>query len=252
MIESFAIDTVTPWVALVAFALAGAVKGLVGMGLPLTAISIMVSVVSPREAIPLIVVPVIVTNLWQVVQGGALRGVVARFWAMNVAACAGIWIGTVALFAVDPALLAAGLGGVVAIYSLINLLAVRLRLPAAAERRWGPAVGLLSGFLTGTTGSVGIPLVVFFQAIGFDRDTYLRAISLVFLVSGLFLGAALIGRGAFGWTQAAASTAVLAPSLAGMWLGQRLSARLSQERFRTCVYLILLVIGGHLIAKAIV
>ncbi|MGE0747334.1 MAG: sulfite exporter TauE/SafE family protein [Rhodospirillales bacterium] len=251
MIESFALDPVTLAVALGAFALAGAVKGLVGMGLPLTAISIMVTVVSPLEAIPLIVVPVIVTNIWQVVQGGALASVVARFWAMNVAACAGIWLGTIVLFALDPALLAAGLGAVVFAYSLINLLAVQVRLRPQAERRWGPAVGLLSGFLTGTTGSVGIPLVVFFQAIGFDRDTYLRAISLIFLVSGVFLGATLIGRGAFGWPQAAASTAALAPALAGMWVGQKLSGRLSPERFRACVFAVLLVVGAHLIAKTL-
>lgn len=252
MIESLAFESGTLWVALGAFALAGAVKGLVGMGLPLTAISIMVSVVEPRQAIPLVVVPVIVTNIWQVVQGGRLGPIVARFWAMNAAACVGIWIGTMVLFAVDPALLAAGLGAVVSIYALINLLAVRIRLPASAERPWGPAVGLLSGFLTGTTGSVGVPPVVFFQALRMDKDTYLRAISLFFLVSGVFLGGSLIARGAFGWAEAAASAAVLAPSMAGMWVGQKLSGRLSQERFRACVLFVLLIVGGHLIAKAII
>jgi uncharacterized membrane protein YfcA len=251
MINHVALESATVWVAALAFVLAGGVKGLVGMGLPLTAISILVSVVEPRQAIPLIVIPVIVTNVWQVVQGSRLAALAARFWAMNVAACIGIWIGTMVLFAVDPVLIAATLGGVVTAYSLINLFAVRIRLPARAERPWGPAVGLLSGFLTGTTGSVGVPLAVFFQAIGLDKDTYLRAISLIFLVSGLFLGASLIERGAFGWTEAAASTAALAPSLAGMWLGQKLQGRLSQERFRTCVFGVLLIVGVNLIGKAI-
>ena len=51
--------------------------------------------------------------------------------------------------ALDPALLAAALGVVAFGYALINLTAVDIRLPARAERRWGPAVGLLSGFITG-------------------------------------------------------------------------------------------------------
>ncbi|MBM3485584.1 MAG: sulfite exporter TauE/SafE family protein [Alphaproteobacteria bacterium] len=244
------LDTVLVVTAIAAFFLAGIVKGIIGMGLPLTSISIMVTVLDPRTAIPLVVIPAIVTNIWQVVQGNRAIEILRRFWPIALAASLGVWVGTAILFAVNPLILVAGLGAIVAAYSLINLFAVRIRIAPRAERRYGPVVGFVSGIITGMTGSVGLPPAMFFQALGMDKDTYLRAISLIFLVSGVFLGLALISHGGFNAPVALASALLLLPALAGMRIGQLLSAILSQERFRQIVFAFLLVVGLNLIAKA--
>lgn len=253
MIDRLAeLDTTLVVTAIAAFFVAGTVKGIIGMGLPLTSISIMVTVIDPRTAIPLVVIPAIVTNIWQVVQGNRAIEILRRFWPMALAASLGVWVGTAILFAVDALLLVAGLGALVAVYSLINLFAIRIRIAPSAERPYGPAVGFLSGIITGMTGSVGLPPAMFFQSLGMDKDTYLRAISLIFLVSGAFLGIALTSHGGFDRAVALASAFLLLPALAGMRIGQWLSALLSQERFRQIVFAFLLVVGVNLIAKAVV
>ncbi|MGH6618221.1 MAG: sulfite exporter TauE/SafE family protein, partial [Alphaproteobacteria bacterium] len=52
-----------------AFLFAGTVKGTIGAGLPLASIPILALVMEPAMAVSLTIVPVIVTNVWQALQG---------------------------------------------------------------------------------------------------------------------------------------------------------------------------------------
>ena len=66
------------------------------------------------------------------------------------------------------------------------------------------------------------------------------------------MGRALIAEGALTVTAAAIGTAALLPSFAGMWLGQLLGARMSQEVFSKSVFGLLILIGANLIRRAFV
>jgi uncharacterized protein len=243
------VDTTVLATAAVAFLVAGGVKGVIGLGLPLTAIAILGLVLGLREAIPLLVIPVLITNLWQVLQGGDLTGLFRRFWSMNLLLGVGTWIGTVILFRVDPGPLAVLLGVVVVAYAILNLLAKKLTVRPGTESVWAPTVGFVSGVLTGTTGSVGAPVAMYLQALELDKDAFVQAVALSFFIAAIFWIAALLSQGAFTQTVALWSTAALAPSVAGMWVGQRLRDRLSQRVFRKGVFVFLLVLGGNLILK---
>ena len=237
--------------AAVAFLLAGCIKGMIGLGLPMVAVAILGSFISLREAIPLIVIPVLLTNTWQVLQGGELMALFRRFWPLNLTMCVGIWIGTALLFRIDPLILSAVLGVIVIGNSLVNLFAVRVRVPRRSERMLGPPVGLVVGVLTGTTGSVGASLAMYMQALDLRKEAFLQAISLSFLIGGVIWITALINQGALDTRTALLSIAALVPSFAGMWLGQVVRNQLSEDRFRTGVFIFLALIGLNLIRKGL-
>ena len=67
------------------FVLAGLVKGVVGLGLPTVAVGLLGIVMAPREAAALLVVPSLVTNVWQLAAGPAFGPLVRRLWPMLVA-----------------------------------------------------------------------------------------------------------------------------------------------------------------------
>ncbi len=238
--------------ATAAFLFAGCVKGVIGLGLPLTAISVLTTVIGIREAMPLIIVPVMVSNLWQVLQGGAPGALFRRFWSLNLMLAAGVWGGTVLLFVIDQGLVAAGLGVVVILYSLINIFAIHIRLPAGREGLLSPVVGFLSGVLTGLTGSIGVPVAIYFQALALARETFLQAISLSFFLTSFFWAGALIDQGALNPRTAAIGAAALIPALAGMWFGQKIRLHLSQEVFSKGVFVFLIIVGANLIRKGVV
>ena len=63
------------------FLLAGAVKGVIGMGLPTVSLAILTATVGLHAAMALMVVPSFVTNLWQAMVGGHGRAILARLGA---------------------------------------------------------------------------------------------------------------------------------------------------------------------------
>ncbi len=97
----------------IAFFFGGLVKGVVGMGLPLTAIALMTIVLELEIAIPLLVIPIIATNLLQAIQGGRFLELIKMFWGMLLAALLGIFIGAYSLYRLDPTYLLIGLGMIV-------------------------------------------------------------------------------------------------------------------------------------------
>ena len=76
-----------------AFLLAGITKGVIGLGLPTGAIGLLGLLMTPAQAAAILVVPSLVTNVWQVAAGGELLALVRRMWPMLAGICIGTFIG---------------------------------------------------------------------------------------------------------------------------------------------------------------
>ena len=236
---------------MIALFVAGGVKGVIGLGLPLTAISIIGAVVDLRTAIAYIAIPVVATNLYQAFDGGRTPEMLRKYWVINLCSVAGTVVGTQILFVVDPRILITLLGGVVILYVAINASRFRIRISDRAAPWAAPPLGILSGLLTGPTGSVGIPIALYLQARDVDKESFLRAIALTFLISSSVLVLALLEKGAISRESAIISAVSLVPAFAGMAVGQRLRGRLSEDRFRVFVFMFLLIAAVNLIRKGI-
>lgn len=230
---------------------AGGVKGVIGLGLPLTAISIIGAVTDLRSAIAFIAIPVVATNLYQAFEGGRALEMLRKYWSINLCSVIGTVAGAQILFLVDPDILITLLGIVVIVYVAINATRFRIRISDRGAPWAAPPLGLLSGLLTGTTGSVGIPIALYLQARGVDKESFLRAIALTFLISASMLVLALVEKGAINQENAGISAISLIPAFVGMTIGQRLRAYLSEDRFRLFVYVFLLIAAANLIRKGL-
>lgn len=235
----------------VAFIVAGAIKGAIGVGLPTTAIAILGTGLSLREAIPLLIVPSLVANIWQVARGGAFLDLLRRFWLLNTLACLGVWLGTVLLFRIDPSLLSGLLGLVIVTYSVMGLFAYAPTVPPHREAILTPIVGIGAGLLTGTTGSLLMPLMVYLQALGLDKDRFVQAAGLSLLIGTVAWAGSLAQQGAMDERALLLSGIALIPTLIGMAFGQWVRDRLSQTLFRKIVYVFLLALGVNLVFSSL-
>ena len=66
----------------VAFVVAGIAKGAIGMGMPPIAIGLMSLAVPLESAIAIMIVPTMVTNVWQAIYGGHFKPLMRRFGSM--------------------------------------------------------------------------------------------------------------------------------------------------------------------------
>jgi uncharacterized membrane protein YfcA len=236
----------------VAFIIAGAIKGAIGVGLPTTAIAILGTGLSLREAIPLLIIPSLVANIWQVARGGAFRDLLRRFWLLNTLACIGVWLGTVLLFRIDPGLLSGLLGLVIVAYAVMGLFAYAPTVPPHREAILTPIVGIGAGLLTGTTGSLLMPLMVYLQALGLNKDRFVQAAGLSLLIGTIAWAGSLAQQGAMGERALLLSGIALIPTLIGMVFGQWVRDRLSQALFRKIVYVFLIGLGVNLVFTSLV
>jgi uncharacterized protein len=216
------------------FLCAGMVKGVVGMGFQVVGMGLLGLMMPVVEAAALIVMPSLVTNVWQMLVGLHLPALSRRLVSMMIGVCLGT-----------------ALGAVLLIYGAASLMAVRFSVPAAAERWLSPLIGAITGVLTGATGVFVIPSVPYLNSLGLSKDALIQALGLSFTVSTIALGIGLYAHGQFQLAAATTSLAAVAPAVAGMWLGQRLRHALSPEKFRFWFFVTLVLLGAYMLLRAL-
>jgi uncharacterized membrane protein YfcA len=231
----------------VVFVLAGMVKGVTGMGLPTVAMALLGLVMPPLQAAAILVVPSLLTNVWQMLERQGLYANWLRLRPMLLGVCAGTLAGG-ALFARGDG--RAVLGIALVLYALLGLSSWQWRVRAEQEPWLGPLVGIATGVLTAVTGVFVLPAVPYLQALRLEKEALVQAMGLSFTVSTLALAVMLAGHGA--WEPADAGMSFLAqlPALAGLALGGWLRGRLTPQLFRRCFFATLLVLGGHMALSA--
>ena len=227
------------------FMLAGFVKGVVGLGLPTVAMGLLSLAMAPVQAASLLIVPSMVTNIWQLAAGPALRALLRRLWPLLAACMAGTVAGGM-LLPLDggqwPLVL---LGLALMAYALAGWFALRLHVAPQHEGWLGPVMGAATGLVTAATGVFVMPAVPYLQGLGLARDELVQALGLAFTASTIALAASLALQGQWSMGAAGASAWALAPALGGMLAGQWLRARISQNLFRKCFFAGLFALGLH-------
>ncbi len=236
----------TTFTLLAVFALAGFVKGVTGMGLPTVAMGLAGALVGPLAAAGLLLVPSLITNVWQLLAGGGLLPLLRRFGTMMAGIVGGTLAGSTFLARGEAGASTAALGLALALYALVALLAPPFRVPPRAERFASPLVGLATGLVTGATGVFVIPAVPYIQSLGLARDDLVQALGLSFTVSTLALAAGLALHGAVPAASLGTSVLLVVPALLGMAAGQRLRARIAPALFRRIFLVGLLALGAEM------
>ncbi len=236
------------------FVLAGFTKGVIGLGLPTISMGLLAIVLPAPEAAALLILPSLVTNVWQMVDGPHLRTVLHRLWPMNVGVCLGTWAGAAFVAGLGGPWGAVALGVALMAYAASGLASLRLAVSRAAEAWLGPLTGVVTGAITSATGVFVIPAVPYMQAIGLTKDELVQALGLSFAVSTLALAVALagtMGTRAFAWDLVWPSLAAVVIALAGMRLGQAVRTRLAPAAFRFWFFAGLLALGTYLAARGL-
>jgi uncharacterized membrane protein YfcA len=233
------------------FLLAGMVKGVIGLGLPAVTIGVLTVAFDLPSAMSLLLVPSLVTNLWQASVGGHSKVILLRLSPFLVMATVMVWVGAQALTRIDPSLLTALLGVLLVTYSMVTLRGIQLTIPARHETWVGTLAGAANGVLTGMTGSSVVPGVMFLQAIGLPRDMLIQAMGMLFTASTLALAVALQIANILTIEHGIPSVGAVAPAILGMILGQRVRSTLSERRFRKVFFMALLVLGAYIVASVL-
>jgi uncharacterized membrane protein YfcA len=243
-------ETATPGlIALltVSLVIAGLVKGMIGVGMPIVAFPLLSMLVDMPTTVMLLSMPMVLSNIPQALEGGLVGQTLWSLAPVLVGMMPGVWIGVAVLLNVDPAVAKIVAGAVVILVAALTLLAPKLRIK---QRLVGP-VGLGAGFCGGMLGGIaalsGPLVIIFLLAKGLRGRAFTKEASMFLMVSSVLLAAALTSSHQFDRRDVLISTLATAPVVVGMLVGQKVRDAVPVNAFRKLVVLAVLLSGAQLV-----
>jgi uncharacterized membrane protein YfcA len=233
------------------FLLAGLIKGVIGMGLPVVVLAFLGSTLGVREALTIMLIPGIATNTYQALAGPAFGMLLGRLWSFLAAAAVGIWFGVGILAGAKSETMVALLGVTLCTYCLVSVLRAQMPPPGRREPWISPLMGGLGGVMFGMTGIIIVPGILYLQTLGFRRDVFVQALGIIFVTITLALGTSLIGRSLMTQDLVLMSLTALVPTATGLALGQRYRHHISEERFKRIFFVALFIIGLDMLRRSL-
>src|SRR5207247_2306341 len=125
-------------------------------------------------------------------------------------------------------------------------------LVAPSWGRWlsGP-VGRVAGVVGGVTNVPSLPLILYFYALGMEKDEFVRSIAVTFLAYKLVQLVSLVTVGLLDGRLFGASLALTAVAVGAFALGLRVQDRLDARAFNRAVLVFLSAIGVWLVVRAL-
>lgn len=233
-----------------AFLLAGFVKGVIGLGLPTVSMGLLAVTMPPSQAIAIVIVPAIVTNIWQTFGGPHLRDIMRRLWPLMLGTVAGIWLNAGLLTGPYAPYGTVVLGTLLVIYAILGLSKLNFKVARRDEKWIGGIAGLITGVVSAATGVQVIPSMPYMQAIGMEKDELVQALGVFFTVATIALAFNLTTTGLLTAATALPGAIAMAASFAGMFIGQAVRNRMQPEMFRRWFLIAMIFLGIYLAASA--
>jgi hypothetical protein len=233
------------------FLLAGFVKGVVGLGLPTVSMGLLAVTMAPSQALAIVIVPAVVTNIWQTFVGPYLRDIMRRLWPLLAGTVIGIFLNRGSLTGPYAHYIPIALGIILVLYAILGLSQFKLSVEPRREKWVGGVVGLITGVISAATGVQVIPSMPYLQAIGMEKDELVQALGVFFTAATLALSVNLTASGLLSAATALPGGIAMACSFAGMFIGQAVRTRLPAEAFRRWFLYAMILLGFYLAGEAI-
>ena len=222
-----------------------------GIGLPTTALSLMTLFLDPRTAIALVLVPMTVSNLWQVHRSGEIRRTAARYSPFVVALVASIALALLLTRDVNAKVLLGCLGVAILLFVIVNLTKWAPRIPQHLDRVAQIIAGCFAGAMGGLTAVWAPPMALYLASRDAGKDEFVRATGFLIFFGSIPLAAGYVLQGFVTWSVFWISLAALVPTFAGFAVGEKLRGQLSEEGFRKVLLAFFFVMGVNLLRRAI-
>jgi len=232
------------------FLLAGFVKGVIGLGLPTVSMGLLAVAMAPAHALAIVIVPGILTNIWQTFAGPYFLSIVKRLWPLLLGLAVGIRLNAGMMTGPYARYGTVLIGVLLVIYAIVSLRKFAITVRPQDEKWIGGAIGLTTGIISAATGVQVIPSMPFLQALGMKKDELIQALGVFFTVATLVQAFNLSAAGLLDASTALPGVIALASSFTGMAIGQAVRTRLEPDSFRRWFLISMIVLGIYLAGVA--
>lgn len=229
--------------------LAGAVKGVVGFGVPTISLAILLTMGYHENIWPVIAIACFFTNIWQALSGPYLVELFEKLYFFLMVSFVTTFSVNLMFGAQHPDLSKLILGITICLYLGFRFFARNVTLSVSHHYSSTTMIGFAQGAVTGISGSFLLPVVPFMQLLMDEREKYIQALGVVFCNMAIALSCSLVIKGDFTQSVSALCIAGSVAALSGMHFGKIYRRKMPKAHFEKAVLTTMLVVGVILIAK---
>ena len=170
------------FISLFIFFLGGLVKGTIGVGLPMVTLTLLSFLFDMKDSISFILIPVILTNLFQMLDGKNLQSIFKQTKFFLVSSVIFIIPGFLILRAINSKTILLILASLLIINSCLVLFNKIIVLKKYKSFQVQFIIGGLTGMTTGITSIYTIPFVFLIQSLKFNKDKLIQLMGLTFFL----------------------------------------------------------------------
>ncbi|MDA8585616.1 sulfite exporter TauE/SafE family protein [Rhodobacteraceae bacterium] len=232
---------------------AGLVKGMTGFALPMILVSGLGSILSPELALAGLILPALISNLWQAFRQGGRAALASakEHWRYMAMVLLFIAMSSQIVLSIPANLLFLILGLTITAFTSLQLAGWQPQIAPENKGRAELGVGTLAGVLGGLTGTWGPPTVLYLTALGTPKIEHVRAQGVIYASGAVVLTLAHLQSSVLSGAGLGLSVGLILPCLLGMGVGFAIQDRLDQQRFRMVVLVVLALAGLNLIRRGV-
>jgi uncharacterized protein len=227
--------------AVAAIALSGFVQSVTGFGFGLVSMALLPLLIDFKDAYAIIAIMVLVTCSMTL-----MTNIRHYRWRQGlgllISACVAVPVGFYVMVRVPQEWLMRGLGVLICLFSLREILMSRMR-PFRIPEKFGPAMGALSGTLTGAFHAGGPPAVIYAYSQDWTKEHIVALLQLSFLGPSIIRLFLVQSSGLLRRDLLEIGLFAVIPLVLAILLGTRILHRVKREKLRLIVFVFLFVTG---------
>lgn len=234
------------------FLMAGTIKGLIGIGLPTIAISMMSLIIDARLAITLTIIPMFISNLWQVYRSGEIWETFQKYRVFSALLIISILISALSSKTIPSNFILIILGTVITVYAILSLLKWTPHISERYDIHAQAGFGMIAGILGGFTAIWAPPMIIYLTSRQTPKEDFIRATGMLITIGSIPLLIGYIQNGLLTKDIALSATFMIIPVLIGFAIGEHLRRYVSAQKFLKIVLCIFTIMGINLIYRGFV
>lgn len=230
------------------FVLAGTVKGAIGIGLPTTAMSLMLLFFDPAIALGIVILPIFVTNGQQFFSTPDKRGTIKTYWPFAAWAMVSIFL--VSFYALEASIdyLRLIIAITILVFCVSQFFKIKLHFVETHDRLSQGIFGILSGVCGGLTSIWAPPIMIYTLSKGVKKEEFVAVSGFLIFFTSWPLLAGLTSSGIMNGEIVWVSLICVVASTIGFLIGARLRKFINEQVFRYLLLGFFTIAGLRLLA----